>query len=259
MPLRDKIITYLNNYLSIHDFRDYAPQGLQVEGKENVQKIVTGVSASVQLFEQAAKAGADMVIVHHGILWNKESHVLKGGFKKRVKILLENDITLLAYHLPLDKHPELGNNAQAAKKLGLVNVEEFGQVGVKDPLEFAGCHRVTQDGCMGCGDVSLAHGIGVAGTRYGDDPIGGAVPNHSMAGADDRMELHSRIDPQLAYGDQDGIALFEHFDTRRQALAELGFDRPRIVAEDLLVTFVLPLRESDQLCSEATDKPLGPG
>lgn len=131
MPLRDKIITYLNNYLSIHDFRDYGPQGLQVEGKENVQKIVTGVSASVQLFEQAAKAEADMVIVHHGILWDKENHVLKGGFKKRVKILLENDITLLAYHLPLDKHPELGNNAQAAKKLGLVNVEEFGQVGVK--------------------------------------------------------------------------------------------------------------------------------
>ena len=70
MPLRDKIITYLNNYLSIHDFRDYGPQGLQVEGKENVQKIVTGVSSSVQLFEQAAKAGADMVIVHHGILWD---------------------------------------------------------------------------------------------------------------------------------------------------------------------------------------------
>ncbi len=132
--LRDKIITYLNDYLSIHDFRDYGPQGLQVEGKENVKKIVTGVSASVQLFEQAADAGADMVIVHHGILWDKESHVLKGGFKKRVKTLLENDVTLLAYHLPLDKHPELGNNAQAAKKLGLENVREFGEVGVKGEI-----------------------------------------------------------------------------------------------------------------------------
>ena len=134
MPHRNDIITYLNDYLSIHDFRDYGPQGVQVEGKENVNKIVTGVSASVQLFEEAAKVGADMVIVHHGILWDKESHVLKGGFKKRVKSLLENDITLLAYHLPLDKHPELGNNAQAAKKLELVNVEEFGEVGVKGKI-----------------------------------------------------------------------------------------------------------------------------
>jgi len=134
MPHRNDIITYLNDYLSIHDFRDYGPQGVQVEGKENVNKIVTGVSASVQLFEQAAKAGADMVIVHHGILWDKESHVLKGGFNKRVKTLLENDITLLAYHLPLDKHPELGNNAQAAQKLGLANVQDFGEVGVKGEI-----------------------------------------------------------------------------------------------------------------------------
>ncbi|NOY58621.1 MAG: Nif3-like dinuclear metal center hexameric protein [Calditrichaeota bacterium] len=134
MPHRDEIISYLDNYLCIRDFKDYGPQGLQVEGKENVQKIVTGVSASVQLFEQAAKAGADMVIVHHGVLWDRENHVLKGGFKKRVKTLLENDITLLAYHLSLDKHPELGNNALAAQKLGLENVEEFGEVGVKGDM-----------------------------------------------------------------------------------------------------------------------------
>ncbi len=134
MPHRDDIVNYLNDYLAISDFKDYGPQGLQVDGKEQVNKIITGVSASVQLFEQAASAGADMIIVHHGILWDKENHVLKGGFKKRVKTLLENDITLLAYHLPLDKHPELGNNSQAAIKLGLTNVQEFSDVGVKGKI-----------------------------------------------------------------------------------------------------------------------------
>ena len=129
MAKRDVIISYLNDYLKIADFQDYGPQGLQVEGREEVQNIVTGVSACVQLFEEAAKVGSDMIIVHHGVLWDGDKHVLKGGFKKRLKTLLENDMTLLAYHLPLDKHPELGNNALAAEKLGLSNIVEFAEVG----------------------------------------------------------------------------------------------------------------------------------
>ena len=135
MAHRDEILTYLNTYLAISDFEDYGPQGLQVEGREHVEKVVTGVSASVQLFEAAARTGADMVIVHHGILWKNDSHVLKGGFKKRVKTLLDHDISLLAYHLPLDKHPEIGNNALAAKALGLSETRDFGQVGIQGRID----------------------------------------------------------------------------------------------------------------------------
>lgn len=142
MAHRDDIIKYLNDYLQIAEFKDYGPQGLQVEGREDVQNIVTGVSACVQLFDEAVKCAADMIIVHHGVLWDADKHVLKGGFKKRLKILLENDITLLAYHLPLDKHPELGNNALAAQALGLVNGEEFADVGLVGDVEPIGIDRL---------------------------------------------------------------------------------------------------------------------
>lgn len=134
MTSRNEITAYLDEYLNIADFKDYGPQGMQVEGKEEVNVVVTGVSACVQLFKEAAKANADMVIVHHGILWDHDKHILKGGFKKRVKLLLDNDISLLAYHLPLDKHSELGNNAIAAQMLGLENICEFVDVGVKGEI-----------------------------------------------------------------------------------------------------------------------------
>jgi dinuclear metal center YbgI/SA1388 family protein len=130
MVERDTLIRFLNDYLKIDEFDDYGPQGLQVEGKASVKKIVTAVSASLQLFEKAADSGADMIIVHHGILWDKQSSVVKGGFKNRLHALLSADISLLAYHLPLDKHPEIGNNALAAKQLELCNVATFGQIGV---------------------------------------------------------------------------------------------------------------------------------
>ena len=81
---RDEILRYLDEYLSAREFRDYGPQGLQVEGKERVQKVVSGVSGSVALFEAAAAAGADLVIVHHGIFWDRESRVVKGGLKRRL-------------------------------------------------------------------------------------------------------------------------------------------------------------------------------
>ena len=127
--LRDQIIEYVNDYLSISEFKDYGPQGLQVQGRESVEKIATGVSASVQLFKKAVSVGADMILVHHGILWDKESHVVKGGFKQRLETLLLNELSLLAYHLPLDKHPELGNNALAARFLEMNDLEEFADVG----------------------------------------------------------------------------------------------------------------------------------
>jgi len=129
MALRDDIIRACNEELQIADFRDYGPQGMQVEGKQEVRKIVTGVSVSVEFFEKAIAAEADMILVHHGILWDKESHVLKGSFKKRLLLLLQNDMTLAGYHLALDAHPEFGNNAAALKALGAQELEEFDGIG----------------------------------------------------------------------------------------------------------------------------------
>lgn len=123
---RDELLNYLNEYLDITVFKDICPNGLQVEGRDNVNKIVTAVSAGVELFENAAACNADAVLVHHGIILDFERPLYKGGYKKRVKILLENDMNLFAYHLPLDAHPEIGNNILLAEKLGLKECRPFG-------------------------------------------------------------------------------------------------------------------------------------
>lgn len=137
---RDELEKLLNDYLKPDQFQDYCPNGLQVEGKEHIKKVITGVSASIELFKHAIEKKADAIIVHHGILWYKGPLIIKGSFKERIKLLLQNDINLFAYHLPLDAHPEIGNNAIIAKELGLKEVEPFGifngqNVGIKGKTE----------------------------------------------------------------------------------------------------------------------------
>ena len=124
---RYELVEYLDELLEVSEFVDYGPNGVQVEGRDSIEKIVTGVSASVDLFEKAVAHKADAVIVHHGIIWDFERPVYKGGYKKRVKLLLENDINLLAYHLPLDAHMKYGNAALIAKKLNLSDILAFGE------------------------------------------------------------------------------------------------------------------------------------
>jgi len=97
---RNELSDFLNQVLNVASFSDYGPNGLQVEGRAEINKIVTAVSASVELFEKAIECHADAIIVHHGIIWNFERPVYKGGYKQRVKRLLENDLNLFAYHLP---------------------------------------------------------------------------------------------------------------------------------------------------------------
>jgi dinuclear metal center YbgI/SA1388 family protein len=123
---RDRLVAYLDAYLDAGASRDYAPNGLQVEGRPTIGKIVTGVSACQELFERAAAAGADAVLVHHGLFWRGASLRLTGVAWRRVKALLAADLNLIAYHLPLDRHPEVGNNAVAARRLGLVELAPFG-------------------------------------------------------------------------------------------------------------------------------------
>nr|CRH07629.1 conserved protein of unknown function [Candidatus Magnetococcus massalia] len=117
---------YLHTALQSDSFSDYCPNGIQVRGQEQIKRIVTGVSASMALFEGAQACSAELILVHHGLFWNKDSRVVDGMLKNRLKWLLERDVTLMGYHLPLDAHPEWGNNAQILKRLGLVNSEPFG-------------------------------------------------------------------------------------------------------------------------------------
>ena len=109
----------LNSELNVSSIRDYCPNGLQVAGRSEIHSIVTGVTASQALLDAALDLNADAVLVHHGYFWKNESPVIKGMKRERLKTLLTNDINLLAYHLPLDVHPVLGNNAQLAQHLGI--------------------------------------------------------------------------------------------------------------------------------------------
>lgn len=123
---RDALLAYLDQLLDASRGRDYGPNGLQVEGREEIRKIVTGVSACQELFVRAREIGADAVLVHHGIFWDGMPRVLTGFQYRRVAELIRGEMSLLAYHLPLDRHPELGNNALAGRAFGLVDLEPFG-------------------------------------------------------------------------------------------------------------------------------------
>ena len=124
---REELVSYLDGLLQPAKFRDYCPNGLQVEGRAEVTRVVAGVTASQALLDAAVARGADAVLVHHGYFWKGEDGRVTGIRRNRLKTLLEHDINLFAYHLPLDAHPELGNNAQLASRLGWQADGRFGE------------------------------------------------------------------------------------------------------------------------------------
>lgn len=109
----------LDQLLEPRQFKDYAPNGLQVEGRAEVRRVVTGVTACQTLLDAALELEADAILVHHGYFWGNEAPAIRGMKKRRLQTLLQHDINLYAYHLPLDAHPELGNNAQLARLLDI--------------------------------------------------------------------------------------------------------------------------------------------
>jgi dinuclear metal center YbgI/SA1388 family protein len=127
MADRAALESHLNQLLDIGRFRDYGPNGLQVEGKPQVHKLVSGVTASLALIDAAIAAGADALLVHHGLFWKGQDGRVTGWLKQRLERLLAHQINLFAYHLPLDAHPELGNNAQLGAKLGWQADARFGE------------------------------------------------------------------------------------------------------------------------------------
>jgi len=126
MALRTEIDSHLQMLLDVGRFRDYGPNGLQVEGKPEVHKIVSGVTASLALIDAAIAAHADAILVHHGLFWKGHDGRITGWLKLRLEKLLAHQVNLFAYHLPLDAHPELGNNAQFGARLKLTADGRFG-------------------------------------------------------------------------------------------------------------------------------------
>lgn len=124
---REELVSYLDGLLESGKFRDYCPNGLQVEGRSEVRRIVAGVTASQDLLDAAVLRGADAILVHHGYFWKGEDGRITGIRRQRLRALIANDINLIAYHLPLDAHPELGNNAQLARRLGWQPEGRFGE------------------------------------------------------------------------------------------------------------------------------------
>jgi dinuclear metal center YbgI/SA1388 family protein len=123
IELRD----YIQSELAVSRFRDYSPNGVQVEGRAEVRRLATAVTASQAVLEAATAWGADAILVHHGYFWRSEDATITGIKKRRIAHLLQHDVSLLAYHLPLDAHPELGNNAQLAARLGFIAQGTFGE------------------------------------------------------------------------------------------------------------------------------------
>jgi dinuclear metal center YbgI/SA1388 family protein len=137
MADRDAIVSFLDELLDSPGFPDYGPNGLQVPGAERVESVVTGVSAHLELFEQAAATGAQLVLCHHGIVWGARPQAIDVQAKRRLQALFEADMSLVAYHLPLDAHPEVGNNALTCAALGLEPAERIGSHEGR-PIGFVG-------------------------------------------------------------------------------------------------------------------------
>lgn len=137
MTALQDIVSFTDRYLRIHDFSDYCPNGLQVEGQPRVEKLACAVTASLAMVEQAIEWGAQCLLVHHGYFWKNEAAIIVGMKRRRLKALLEAEISLLAYHLPLDAHPVVGNNAQIAQRLGVTGLKPLQKMS-KTPIGNVG-------------------------------------------------------------------------------------------------------------------------
>ncbi|GAA6120255.1 Nif3-like dinuclear metal center hexameric protein [Acidovorax sp. FG27] len=153
---RDQLLGAFDALLQPERFKDYGPNGLQVEGRPEVRRIVSGVTASRALIDAAIAQRADAIFVHHGLFWRGQDGRVTGWMKQRLQRLLAHDINLFAYHLPLDAHPELGNNAQLGQRLGWQADRQFGEQNL---------------GCV----ASAAYGDGAALARHVEAVLGRSV------------------------------------------------------------------------------------
>ena len=232
MTKRDEIISYLAEFLAVHEIKDECPNGLQVEGRADVKRIVTSVSGSEELFRKAALLKADMVIVHHGIFWDGQSMVMRGSLKKRVACLLENNITLLGYHLPLDRHPRIGNNILAAKGLGLSNIKRFANYHGKE-IGFCGTFKKALSPDDFFHRVNRLFGVRALAFPFGSRAIktagvvSGGAPRQVVEAVKERLDAYVTgeiTESVVQYCREEGIhfAAAGHYATERLGIQALG-------------------------------------
>ncbi|MCF2857935.1 Nif3-like dinuclear metal center hexameric protein [Pseudoalteromonas sp. SMS1] len=167
---RTKLVNQLTELLKPFQINDYCPNGLQVEGTSEIKKVITGVTASQALIDAAIEKQADAILVHHGYFWKGEDQTITGMKQRRIKSLLANDINLLAYHLPLDVHPELGNNAQLGKLLDLI---------VERPLEPWNKNSVAVKGKLKT-PMSVAQFTALIEQKLGRSPLVNQAGDHEI-------------------------------------------------------------------------------
>ncbi|MCG2591274.1 Nif3-like dinuclear metal center hexameric protein [Ramlibacter sp. XY19] len=210
MPHRHELLQAFDRLLAPERFKDYGPNGLQVEGRAQVRRIVSGVTASRELIEQAIAARADAIFVHHGLFWRGQDGRVTGWMKQRLALLLAHDINLYAYHLPLDAHPTLGNNAQLGERLGLQADARFGE----QDLGFIGNADFADAGALSA-HVERALGRAVTCVPGADGPLrriawctGGAQSYFEAAiAAGAQAFLTGEIsEPQAHYARECGVA-----------------------------------------------------
>lgn len=226
MAQRDSIIQYLNQYMDVDSIKDYGPVGLQVEGRDQVNRIVTGVSASAELFQHAADMKADMVLVHHGMFWERDSRVVRGSLKKRLQILLKHEITLLGYHLVLDKHAEIGNNALAASAFAMTDIGRLSDVGVQGTVGPWSLEQVVQMTEQLFGQAPIVFGYGPATIKRMGFCSGGAefvLPEAVAAGLDLYITGEAK-ESTMHYAKENGIHYLAagHYATERLGIRALG-------------------------------------
>jgi len=227
-----ELVAHTDGLLDVASFRDYCPNGLQVEGRETVQRLVAGVTASQALIDAAVDAGADALLVHHGYFWKGEDPTVTGIKRRRIQRLLEAGVSLLAYHLPLDAHVALGNNAQLAEVLGL-QVE--GRFGVGDAGSIAMYGRLPEPVPAGvfAGHVAAALGRAPLLVPGGDHPVStvgwctGAAQGYIEAALDLGLDayLSGEIsEPTVHVAREGGIHYFAagHHATERYGVQALG-------------------------------------
>ncbi|MFN3416829.1 MAG: Nif3-like dinuclear metal center hexameric protein [Caldimonas sp.] len=226
---RDEFGAQVHALLEADRFRDYGPNGLQVEGRPEIRKLVSGVTASLALIEAAAREGADAILVHHGLFWRGQDGRVTGWMKRRLQVLLGHEINLYAYHLPLDAHPQWGNNAQLGLKLklsvqGRFGEQDLGFLGVPaQPLTVAALSALLQYRLGRAPVVVEGDGRPIRRVAWCTGGAQGYFEAAIAAGAD--AFLTGEIsEPQAHYARETGVAYFAcgHHATERFGAAALG-------------------------------------
>ena len=211
---RSRLLSELDGLLQPQLFRDYGPNGLQVEGRREIRTLVSGVTASLALIDEAIEAGADAILVHHGLFWRGQDGRVTGWMRQRLARLLSYDVNLLAYHLSLDPHPLLGNNAQLALKLsirvqdaptGRFGAQGLGFLGERDPGTLA---QLVDDVQLGLGRVATVIGDPCREVRHVALCTGGAQGyfEAAIAAGADVFITGEISEPQAHYPRESGVA-----------------------------------------------------